>query len=362
MLADSSRLTIDLNALAGNLGAIRAEAAGVEVAAVVKADGYGLGAAQVARRLWAEGVRSFYVARLTEGEALRAALGPDREAAILVLDGLPPGSGPRLLAAGLVPVLASPVQVEAAVALAAGAGRTLTCALHVDTGMNRQGLTPQETAALAQAPGRLRGLHVDLLLSHLGSATAPAHPRNALQLERFNAVRALFPDSRASFAASAGVFLGRSYRFDQVRGGISLYGGGPEERPDPRFRAVATFEAPILDVRSVEPGELMGYGEGVRAERPTRLAVVGAGYADGLIRAARGGYAWYAGARRRLVYVTMDLTAIEIGDAPARIGEMVELLGPHAPIDELAAAAGTVAHECLVRLGGRGERVYLGEV
>lgn len=360
MVPPAARLTIDLDALAANLAALRAQAPGAETAAVVKADGYGLGAGAVSRRLWAEGVRSFFVARLAEGEALRAELGGGRDAAIYVLDGLVPGAGPRTLAAGLTPVLCSPPQVEAAVALAAAAGRPLSCALHVDTGMNRQGLTPEETAALAQAPGRLAGLDLGLLVSHLGSATEPAHPRNGLQLERFAAVRALFPECRASFAASAGAFLGQAYRFDQVRGGISLYGGGPEERPDPRLKAVATLEAPILDVRSVRPGEFMGYGGDVRAEAPTRLAIVGAGYADGLIRASRGGHAWWNGARRRLVFVTMDLTAVEIGDEPARIGDMVELLGANVQIDDLAAAAGTVAHEILVRLGGRGERIYLG--
>ncbi|MFN3522434.1 MAG: alanine racemase [Phenylobacterium sp.] len=356
----AARLTIDLDALAANLGVLRAAAPGAEVAAVVKADGYGLGAGPVAARLWAEGVRSFFVARLGEGEDLRRALGPERPAVIHVLDGLTPGGGERLAAAGLSPVLASPVQVEAAAGLAAALGRALPCALHVDSGMNRQGLTPAEAQALLAARDRLRGLDVRLLMSHLGSATDPADPRNRLQLERFAAVRALFPEAQASFAASAGAFLGPDWRFEQVRGGITLYGGGPEERPDPRLRAVATFEAPILDVRVAPPGEFLGYGSSLQAERPMRLAILGAGYADGLLRAARGGYAWWAGERRPIVFVTMDLTAVEIGEAPARIGDMVELLGPNVAIDDLAHAAGTVAHECLVRLGGRGERVYLG--
>lgn len=361
MVPAAARLTIDLDALAANLEVLRAQAAGAEVAAVVKADGYGLGAGPVSRRLWTEGVRSFFVARLPEGEALRAELGPQRLASIYVLDGLTPGAGPRMLAASLTPVLASLPQIEAAAALAARAGGPLVCALHIDTGMNRQGLTLEEAGALQLTGDRLRGLDVNLLVSHLGSATEPRDPRNRLQLDRFNAVRAAFPGCRASFAASAGTFLGEAFRFGQVRGGISLYGGGPEERPDPRLKPVATFEAPILDVRTISPGELMGYGSSVRAERPMRVAILGAGYADGLIRAARGGYAWWNGARRTIVYVTMDLTAVEIGEAPAEIGAMVELLGAHVAIDDLAEAAGTVAHELLVRLGGRGERIYLGD-
>jgi alanine racemase len=358
-----ARLSIDLDALADNYRVLAAKAEGAAVAPVVKADGYGLGAVAVSRRLWAEGARSFFVARLAEGEALRHGLGPDRPAAIHVLDGLTTASGQRLIAAGLTPVLSSLPQVSAAAALARALGRPLACGIHVDTGMNRQGVTPEEARALAQSIDRLRGLDLDLVISHLGAATDPADPHNRRQLERFAAARALFPEARASLAASAGIFLGPEYRFDLVRPGVSLYGGGPEERPDPRLKAVARLTAPILDIRTVRPGERLGYGAEVVLERTTRVAVVAAGYADGVIRAARGdGYAWFAGARRRLLIVNMDLLAINLGDAEAQVGQTVELLGENAHLDDLATAAGTVAHELLVRLGRRGERTYLGEV
>lgn len=358
-----ARLTIDLDALAHNYRVLGAEAAGATVAPVVKADGYGLGAVPVARRLWAEGARSFFVARLAEGEALRAGLGPEFPATIHVLDGLTAASGPRFIAADLTPVLSSLPQVGEATALARALGRALPVALHIDTGMNRQGLPPEEARALAQSIDRLRGLDVGLVMSHLGAGTVPADPHNALQLSRFADSRTLFPEARASLAASAGCFLGQDYRFEVVRPGVSLYGGGPEERHDPRLKAVATLTAPILDIRTVSAGERLGYGAGVVLDRTTRVAVVGAGYADGVIRAARGdGYAWFAGARRALLIVNMDLLAIDLGDAPAQVGEPVELLGENARLDELATAAGTVAHEVLVRLGRRGERVYLGAV
>ncbi|MDB5467364.1 MAG: alr, partial [Phenylobacterium sp.] len=159
------------------------------------------------------------------------------------------------------------------------------------------------------------------------------------------------------------IFLGPDYRFELVRPGVSLYGGGPLERPDERLKAVATLAAPILDIRNVEVGELIGYGGQVRAEAPTRVAVVAAGYADGVIRAAKGdGYAWFAGARRRLLIVNMDILAIDLGDTEAQPGQMVELLGPNAHLDDMASAAGTVAHEVLVRLSRRAERVYAGEL
>ena len=356
---DRARLTIDLDALAHNRAVLADVARGAEVAAVVKADGYGLGAGPVARRLHAEGTRSFFVARLAEGEALRAALA-DRDAAIYVLDGLLPGTAERLGASRLIPVIATVPQANAALALAAAAGR-YEVAVQIDTGMNRQGLSLAEAHALTSAPGGLRALNVPLVMSHLGSATDPAEPRNPQQLADFREVRGLFPESRAGIAASAGAFLSADYRYDLVRAGISLFGGGPEEVPDPRLRAVATLTAPVLDIRNLRPGDRVGYGSAFTATQPMRVAVVAAGYADGVIRAAMGrGFAWAAGARRPLLTVNMDLLVIDIGQAMLAVGEHVELLGANVLLDDLANAAGTVAHEVLVRLSPRAERVYLG--
>ncbi len=357
----AARLTIDLDALAHNYAVLQSHAPGAVMAPVVKADGYGLGAGPIARRLWQEGARAFFVARLSEGEALRAALTPDCPATIYVLDGLTAGSGERLLAANLTPALTSLAQIAEASTFARSQATPWPVAIHVDTGVNRQGLTPDQARALLQTPDALLGLDVVLIMSHLGSATTPTDLRNTLQLARFQAVRTLFPQAQASLAASAGIFLDDDYRFDIVRPGVSLYGGGPEERPDPRLKAVATLDAPILDVRVVPAGEMLGYGSRLTLPRDTRLAVVAAGYADGLLRAAKGqGKAWFAGALRPMLIVNMDMIALEIGDAPALPGDRVELMGSHALIDDLASAAGTVAHECLVRLSPRAERVYLG--
>lgn len=356
---DSARLTIDLDALAHNRAVIAAEAGEAEVAAVMKADGYGLGAGPLARRLWAEGTRSFFVARTAEGEALRAELA-DREAVIYVLDGLVPGCAARLAAARLTPVISSLPQVHAAIARAESQG-SYGVAIQVDTGMNRHGLSLAEVGALAEAPHGLRRLDVRLVMSHLGSAADPAEARNPQQLAAFRKALSHFPGARASLAASAGGFLGPEYRFDLVRAGISLFGGGPQERPDPRLQAVATLTAPIVDIRGLRPGDRVGYGTTFTADRPMRAAVVAAGYADGVIRASAGkGYAWLAGVRCRLLAVTMDLLVIDLGDAPAAIGDHAELLGANVLLDDCAHAAGTVAHEILVRLSRRAERVYRG--
>jgi alanine racemase len=343
-----TRLVVDLDALAHNHALLAAAAPHAEIAPVVKSDGYGLGAVQVSRKLYACGARRFFVARLEEGEELRAGLG-DRAATIYVLDGFA-GQGARLAAASLTPVVGAMSDLKQAQAWDG------PLVLHIDTGMNRQGLQPEEAALLA-------GRDVDLVMSHLGSADEPDNPRSAAQLSRFQTVRALFPGAKASLSASAGMFLGPDYQFDVVRPGISLYGGGPREVPDERLKAVATLTAPILDVRHLPAGEYLGYGSGARFEADKRVAIVGAGYTDGIVRAGRnGGYAWFAGARRALLAINMDVLAIDLGEAQAHPGDEVELLGSNALVDDLAAAAGTVAHEVLVRLSRRAERVYLGDV
>lgn len=341
-------LTIDLDALAHNYGVLRRASEGAEVAPVVKADGYGLGAAQLSRRLYTEGARRFFVARVSEGEALRREL-PQGDAEILVLDGCPEGRAQRMANARLTPVLSAVDQ--------ALAWRDPPAALHVDTGMNRLGVTVEEAAALAKG-----GFRPALVMSHLGSGEDPDNPRNAEQLARFREARALFPDAQASLAASSGIYLGSEYRFDVTRPGISLYGGGPREVPHPDFRAVAIMDSPVLQIRELRAGERAGYGSMFQAMRPMRLAILGSGYADGVIRRShKGGYAWLNGARAPFAIVTMDLIGVDVSDIAVKVGDRAELLGPNALLDDLAVAAGSVAHECLVRLSGRAARTHLGE-
>lgn len=339
----AARLTIDLDALAANFRLLRRIAGPAEVTPVVKADGYGLGAARAAQRLWAEGARRFHVARLSEGVSLRAALGP--EATIFVLDGATPGSVPTLLAHRLIPVLNSLEQID----LWAGSG---PAALHVDTGMNRLGLRPEEVQPLA-------GQTFEALISHLACADETAHPLNGRQLERFRAVRALFPDIPASLANSAGVFLGPDFAFDMVRPGIALYGGGGQSG----LSAVATFEVPVLQVRDVPTGESIGYGATFVAPRPLRAAILAAGYADGVLRSASpAGSVWLAGARRPLLgRVSMDLIAVDVTGAEVAAGDLAELFGPNLSIDSAAAAAGTLPYELLCRMAPRAERRFVGQ-
>ncbi len=361
-LPPEARYTVDLDALAANLATVRREAEGAEVAPVVKADAYGLGLTPVARRLWAEGARRFFTARLSEGVALRAALGPGRPATVYVLDGCTDGAGPHLAAHDLTPVLNSLSQVREWTAHAHTAGRTLSGALHIDTGLNRLGLRPEEAQALAQASDGLHGVEPELVMSHLACADPAVADMDVKQAERFEAAARLFPQAATSLGASAGLFLGARFRGEVVRPGITLYGGGPFQTPDPRIRPVATLDAPIVQLRSVAPGETIGYGAAYRAERPLRVAVVALGYADGVLRASeRPRYAWFAGAKRAFLgRISMDLIALDVTGCEAYPGARVELFGPNLPVDEAAGDAGTIAFELLSNVAARVERVYLG--
>jgi alanine racemase len=344
--------TVDLDALAANYATLKAQSP-AEVAPVVKADAYGLGADAVAKRLWAEGARSFFVARLAEGERLRRHLGPDRPATVYVLDGCPAGAAPRLMAAQLTPVLNSAEQIDA---WRVCGGRPT--ALMLDTGLHRLGLTAEAAqAAAAFAP------EVEVVMSHLACADRPAHPMNRRQRERFLDLAVGFPSARRSLAASDGLFLGPDFAFDMVRTGICLYGGGPEGRPDPRIEPVVTFAAPILQIRDLQPGDTVGYGAAFTTERPMRVAVVAAGYADGVLRAAfPRAYGSFAGRPSPVVgRISMDLTLFDVtGHPEARPGATIEIVGPDASIDLLAQAAGSIAYELLTRLGARTPRTYLG--
>jgi alanine racemase len=339
-------LTVDLNALAANFHTLEA-VGGVPVHPVVKADSYGLGAEACSRRLMAEGARTFFVARASEGERLRAALGP--EPALYVLDGCLTGRAARLRAADLRPVL----NAEAQLAEWRGAGGG-ACGLQIDTGMNRLGFRAEA------APEPFEGL--DLVLSHLACADDPAEPMNARQRDAFALAAARYPGALRSFANSGGVFLGGGYAFDATRPGICLYGGGPEGRPDPRIRPVATLAAEVLQVLDVPAGETVGYSRTFTATGPTRIATCAAGYADGVLRSySPGGQASVAGALRPIVgRISMDACAVDVTGLDVAVGDRVELFGANRMIDDAATAAGTICYELLSAITARVPRIYLG--
>jgi alanine racemase len=358
---EAARLTVRLGAIAANYYQFVERCAPARVAGVVKADGYGLGAAPVADALVRAGCDTFFVARLTEGIALRP-LQP--RARIFVLDGAHTEDASAFIAHQLIPVLNSLPQIEIWNAAARKDRTRLECAIHIDTGMNRLGLSGDERAELSADGERLlRDLDVMLWMSHLACGDECGSYLNRVQLARFHEALAALPHAPASFAASAGALLGKEYHFDLIRAGIGLYGGNPcLDRPNP-FAASAVLTGKILQLRRVDTGESVGYGASFRAERPLTLATIGLGYADGLMRAiGNRGFGAMAGLRVPVIgRVSMDLATLDVSAVPTdalHVGADVEFIGDTIPLDEFAALAGTANYEVLTRLGARMARHY----
>jgi alanine racemase len=347
-------LRVDLDALARNYRQLRERAKPGECAAVVKADAYGLGVERVARRLLREGCRRFFVATLAEAESLRA-VAPDGE--IGVFEGALASTADALAKIEARPVLNTLEQIERW----RGRGRAL---LHLDTGINRLGLSAADVAVLAERRELLDHLELDFVMTHLACADEPEHPLNAEQLARFARMRELWPGVRTSIGNSAGTLLDAAHRGDLGRPGIALYGGNPfTGRPNP-MEAVATLTAPILQIREIAEAATIGYGATYVATPPARIAVVGIGYADGYPRnLGNAGTAAVQGRRVAVVgRVSMDLLTIDIGGLSreaVQVGDPVELIGPTVGVDEVAAAAGTISYEILTGMGRRLVREYV---
>ena len=346
---DVACLTVRLGAIAENYRTCRRLAGRVAVAGVVKADGYGMGAAPVTRALAAQGCDTFFVARLEEGIALRP-IAP--KARIFVLDGVREASVSALVAHNLTPVLNSLEEIT----LWSGEARGRDAAIQFDTGMNRLGLSPAELSVLAAETGqRLAGVNLVLVMSHLACADDSASQMNPDQLARFKAGLAQLPPAPASLSSSGGILLGQDYVFDLVRPGLALYGGNPQAgRPNP-FAVVARLTGRVLQLRRVDKGECVGYGATFQVERPMRLATVALGYADGLLRALGNRGAGAIGGRKAPIVgrVSMDLMTLDVTDMPDLApGTEVELLGDTILLDDVAAVAGTASYEILTRLGG----------
>ena len=358
------RLTIDLAALADNWRDLDKRTGNAEAAALVKGDAYGIGLREAALTFAAAGCGTFFVARPDQGLRLREFL-PDKT--IYVLDGLFSDSANVYEEAGLRPVLSSWPEVEEWSAHRQAGGKT-PAAIHVDTGMNRLGLTIEQAESLANDEALTASLGPALIMSHLACADIPDHELNITQLERFRAVRSLFPDLPASLANSAGIFLGPEYHFDMVRPGISLYGGAASRAYPNPMKPVAILEARILQVRNTPAGDTVGYGATEALERASCLAVVAAGYADGYPRRASssnespGARGFIHGQSAPIVgRISMDLITLDVTEIPgATRGEWVELFGHNIPVDEVADVAETIGYELLTRLGQRYRRRYVG--
>lgn len=345
-MTSALRLTLDSDALVANWRWFARASGKAACGAAVKADGYGLGAREVLERLARAGCRDFFVATWDEA----AALGPiDDALSLTVLHGVRESDLPAALGNAARPVLNTPAMV----ARWKAAAPERPCDVMIDTGMNRLGLTPAEARS-----DILAGLPIRTLMSHLACAEDPSAPMNRRQADLFRALAGLVRAERYSLANSAGICLGEVYAFDLTRPGLGLYGGVPGPGANGHVRPVARIEAEVLQVRQVAAGESVGYGATFVAERPTRVAILNIGYADGYLRAFGGKGSALSGdvACPVVGRVSMDLLAIDVSGADVTEGDWLEI---EHDLPTAAAATGLSQYELLTTLGDRFERRWV---
>jgi alanine racemase len=390
-LTSGGRLTIDLGALKANYRLLQKHSSAAETAAVVKADAYGLGTQYVVPTLVAAGVKIFYVAQIDEGIEVRK-LAPN--ARIFVIYGAPKGTETTLSAHNLMPLICSAEQLDRWGQHIRKTGAPHAYGLHVDTGMNRSGLTMTET--------RLVGMHSDVLkasglchiMTHPACADEPDHPLNARQIVQFQELKSIFLDIESSFANSAALLSGGNFGGDVTRPGIALYGGEALNNAPNLMKPVVKAEARIIQIRYAKAGETVSYGASETLKHDTKIAVCAVGYADGYhrsiglkttrnepgndtprarntygndaetVRNEYGGRAGFVCGRRVPILgrVTMDFTMFDVTDVPdAQLDEVqwVELFGENIALDDVARAGGTIGYELLTSLGRRYERVII---
>lgn len=381
--APATRLVVDLDAIARNWLYLKKKLQnGADCAGVVKADAYGLGAATVARELFVQGCRHFFVAKFDEGMAVQAALAEVAKAfpyspvsdtpvvvdapTIYVLEGPRGANDLDFISSGLVPVLNSLPDIFYWSATAAKIGRRLPAIIHIDTGMNRLGLSAAEVASLAADHADIfKALDIRYVMSHLACADEPQHPLNAEQLASFHKLTAaLGKPLRYSFANSGGIFLGADYHFDLARPGCAIYGINPTGQSENPMLPVVTFEARILQTRIIDSPATVGYGASYRVAPPAKCATVSIGYADGYLRSLTGkGHVFVRGEKCPVIgrvsmdSIVIDVTHMTVEPTP---GDAVEILGAQRLVDDVAAEAGTIGYEILTGLGRRTPRHYIG--
>ncbi|AWM26482.1 alanine racemase [Sinorhizobium fredii USDA 205] len=357
----SGHLTIDLAALQRNYRKLSAAVAPATAAAVVKADAYGLGAEQVSKALHAQGCRHFFVAHLLEAIKLRPLLPNDTQ--ILVLNGLQSGAEVTCADAGVIPVLNSLEQFRRWSSAGQKLGRVLPAVLQFDTGMSRLGVPLEERSALAAELKGCGSIEILFIMSHLACSDEADNRQNADQLAEMRLIAAEYAELDVCFANSGGVFLGGDYHGVLARPGIALYGGAPTAGTPNPMEPVVWLDVAVIQTRTVPAGTRVGYGGAHVTSAETRLAIIAAGYADGLLRSLSDrGAVFYDGVRLPIVgRVSMDSITVDITTLPEgtlSLGSLVEVLGPHQSLEDVAKAAGTISYEILTSLGRRYERRY----
>lgn len=363
-LHTDSTLTINLDAITANYRHLQQQLrSGARCTAVVKANAYGLGVAPVAKALFAAGCRHFFVAHLQEGIELRSVL---KDAPIYVFHGIAPGTEATFLDHHLTPVLNDAGQIDLWQSAAQAGNHKLPAVLHIDTGMNRLGVSVDEAMHLLDDHAKTGGIDWQFFMSHLACAHDPEHFLNLRQLHRFKKLESLFPQVKRCFANSSGIFLGQDFHFDMARPGAALYGVNPlpEGKANP-MQHVATVHANILQVNHLKKNDTVGYGATCELKEGSRIATLAIGYADGYFRLlSNKAYCYIADCMVPVVgRVSMDLVTIDVTKVPESHifpGAKVEMIGEHYTVDDAAKDSGTIGYEILTSLGHRYKRIYLG--
>jgi len=354
-------LRIDLQAVRYNYRLLSKMLGTAKCGAAVKADAYGLGVVEISRVLFDEGCRHFFVAHLEEAIVLRPHLSLD--AAIYVMHGSPVGYEAEFLEHRCIPVLNSAQQISAWRELAVSRQQQLPAIVQLDTGMSRMGLSSQEVNEWVAHPALTSGIDIQFLMSHLSCAEDQSHPMNRAQLHTFQALRSRLPACGASFANSSGIFLGTDFHFDLARPGAALYGVAPVAGQSNPLKAVAHLQGRIIQTRDIPADTGVGYGLTWRSQRPSRIATVAVGYADGWMRSlSNRGVAEIAGKTVPMVgNVSMDTITLDVSQIDAAYlqpGALVDLISATNTVDQVAAKANTIGYEILTSLGSRYQREY----
>lgn len=356
---DSPEIRVNLGAIVRNWQVLKSRFTGHECGAVVKANAYGLGADAVASSLARAGCTTFFVATLEEGIHLRKTL-PNHK--IAVFHGVGHGEAMAFVQHKLVPVLNSPEQLARWKDVAKD-NRQAVSILHLDTAMARLGFTRSEWEQMDEK--MLDTCRVSVLMTHLACASDIGHASNDAQIEKFEALRAQAPNLPCSVANSGGILLGKKFHYQLARPGCALYGINPQTAEKNVVENVVELSAPILQIRTLDDAQDVGYGGTATLPKGSKIATVAMGYADGFLRClSNRTFGFIENHRVPLIgRVTMDMLCFDVSNVPedalAKAGRLV-LLGAQQSVDEMAGQAGTIGYEIFTRLGARVRRVYEG--
>lgn len=365
--AHTATLSINTKAICRNWARLDALSdTSCQTGAVIKANAYGLGMIPISVALYEAGCRLFFAARLHEAISLSQAFAQKayQGAKIIVFDGMMAGQEDAFLTHQLIPTINDETQLACAKALAAARGTPFDVSIHIDTAMARLGLSAQSWQEIISQKGWDDGLCVMMVMSHLASADEAASPQNHKQLALFKALTKPL-NAPLSLANSGGVLLGSDFHFQATRPGLSLFGLCPNDTPLELETAIH-LEADILQIRDVEKGTTVGYGAGFVAPHAMRLATLGIGYADGLLRH----YQPHLTPRingtpcQMVGRISMDSCVIDVSalsEAELAAAKSAVLFDETFTPKDLAYKTGTIGYEVMTTLGERLLRLYDGQ-